>query len=152
MARCEAKRVNIVTLKMVKEASFLYGQRQINSPLDAADMLKPFLAEEDRETFIVLCLDTKNQPTSLQTVSIGSLNCTLVHPREIFKLAILSNANALILSHNHPSGDSTPSREDIEITKRLQQAGELLGIEVLDHIILTSEGYCSLKEQALIDS
>ncbi len=146
-----AKRVSIVTLKMIRESSVLYGKRRIAKPPDALELLQPFLAEEDRERFMVLCLDSKNQPTTLHSVSVGNLNSAPVHPREVFKTAILGNANAIILSHNHPSGDPTPSQEDLEVTRRLQEAGKILGIEVLDHIILGggTECYVSLKEQGL---
>lgn len=149
----QAKRVNIVTLKMVRESSILYQNRRIDSPSDAVDLLEPFLADEDREKFMVLCLDTKNQPTIIHTISIGSLNSSLVHPRELFKIAILGNSNAVVLSHNHPSGDPTPSREDIEVTNRLQEAGKILGIEVLYHVIIGSNSrFVSLKERGLMNS
>lgn len=91
-----AKRINIVSLKMVREASILYQQRKITSPTDVAGLMENFLAGADREKFIVLCLDTKNQPTALTTVSVGSLNSSLVHPREVFKVAILANSAAII--------------------------------------------------------
>lgn len=146
-----AKRVSIVTLKMVRETSILYQNRQINSPQDAVELLRPFLAEADREKFVVVCLDTKNQPTAIHTVSFGTLNSSLIHPREVFKVAILANSNAIVLSHNHPSGDPSPSREDLDVTKRLQEAGKILGIEVLDHVIVGSGGFVSLKERGLID-
>lgn len=145
-----AKRVNIVSIKMIKESSILYKNRQINSPTDAIDLLQEFMGESDREKFVVLCLDTKNQPTTISVVSVGSLNSSLVHPREVFKLAILSNSNAVILCHNHPSGICTPSQEDIEVTKRLVKAGEILGIEILDHVILGDNQYASLKERGVI--
>ena len=153
MSNTQAKRVSIVTLKMVRESSVLYQNRRIDSPRDAVDLLEPFLANEDREKFMVLCLDTKNQPTTIHTISIGSLNSSLVHPRELFKVAILGNSNAVVLSHNHPSGDPTPSREDIEVTNRLQEAGKILGIEVLDHVIIGSNSrFVSLKERGLMNS
>ncbi|MFD2370574.1 JAB domain-containing protein [Brevibacillus sp. GCM10020057] len=143
-----AKRVNIVRLKMVREASMLYPQRRIKMARDVVELFLSFLDETDREQFFLLCLNTKNEPTALHTVSIGSLDSSIVHPREVFKVAILSNAASVIVAHNHPSGDPTPSREDIQVTKMLQQAGEMLGITVLDHIIVGTEGaYYSLKEQ-----
>jgi len=146
-----AKRVNIVSLKLIREASTLYGNRKIISPKDAAELLGDFLSESDREKFVVICLDTKNQPTAIHTVSIGSLNSALVHPREVFKVAILSNSASIILSHNHPSNDPYPSKEDIDITTRLCEAGKILGIEVVDHIIVCStEKYLSFKEMCLI--
>ena len=151
MPNSQAKRVNIVTLKMVRESSVLYQNRKINSPKDAVDLLEPFLTDEDRERFMVLCLDTKNQPTTIHTISVGSLNSSLVHPRELFKIAILGNSASVVLSHNHPSGDPTPSREDIEVTNRIYEAGKILGIEVLDHVIIGSNSrFISLKERGLI--
>ncbi len=97
-----AKRVNIVSLKMVKEKSLLYKNRQILSPEDGYDLLKQFLGDVDREYFIVICLDTKNQPTAINICHIGSLNASLVHPREVMKPAILSNAASIFVGHNHP--------------------------------------------------
>lgn len=147
-----AKRVDIVTVKLVREASVLYKDRTINSPADSANLLEPFLKDEDRECFLVICLDTKNQPTAIHTVSIGTLNSSLVHPREVFKVALLANSNTVILAHNHPSGDPTPSREDREVTSRLFEAGKILGIEVLDHIIIGSNSkYVSFKEKGILD-
>ena len=91
-------------------------------------------------------LDARNQLLGINTVSVGTLNSSIVHPRECFKPAILMGAASIILAHNHPSGDTTPSREDIELTKRLRDAGEILGIEVLDHLIITDTSSLSLKE------
>jgi DNA repair protein RadC len=142
-----AKRVPVVTIKLIREASVLYPTRRINSPLDAYDILKSFLVDADRENFYAIYLNTKNEPAAIHPVSIGSLNASLVHPREVYKAAIPVNASSVILSHNHPSGDPTPSREDLEVSKRLKEAGTIIGIEVLDHIIFGSEtNYYSLKE------
>ena len=94
------------------------------------------LQYESKEHFMALHLDGKNRINCIEVVSVGSLNQTIVHPRELFKSALISSAAALILIHNHPSGDTTPSREDIVITKRLKEAGELLGIKILDHLII----------------
>jgi DNA repair protein RadC len=142
-----AKRVNIVSLKLVKESSMLYKKRSIKSPEDGYNLLKQFLGNVDREHFVVVCLDTKNQPTSINTCHIGSLNASIVHPREVFKSAILSNAASIIITHNHPSGDPTPSREDIEVTKRLAEAGSIIGIDVLDHLIVCEDKFVSLKDK-----
>lgn len=142
-----SKRVNIVSLKMVKEASVLYENRKVASPNDAVDLIKDFLQESDREKCILICLDTKNQPTFLTTISIGSLNSSIIHPREVFKLAIMSNSASIIMAHNHPSGDPNPSKEDMGITKRLVEAGEILGIKIIDHIIVgDGDRYYSFKE------
>ena len=94
----------------------------------------------DREIFAVFMLDGKNRIVSYNLVSLGSLNQSIVHPRETFKAAILANAAAVIMVHNHPSGDTTPSTEDTELTRRMIQAGEVLGIKVLDHIIISTNG------------
>lgn len=145
-----SKRVNIVTLKLVKESSLLYKERSVKSPEDSYKLLKQFLADVDREHFIVVSLDNKNQPTSINICHIGSLNSSIVHPREVMKSAILSNAASIIVGHNHPSGNVEPSREDIEVTKRLVEAGKIIGIEILDHIIVGDEDFTSLKERGYI--
>jgi len=146
-----AKRVNIVSIKMVRDSSILYDVRNITSPSDAVGLGRKFLLEADREKLILCCLDTKNQPVSVSIVSVGSINSSIVHPREVFKVAILSNAASIILFHNHPSGDPNPSSEDINVTKRLKECGDLMGIELIDHIIIGSEDrYCSLKDKGIV--
>lgn len=145
-----AKRVNIVSLKLVKEASIMYKERSVRSPEDGYHLMKLFLEDKDREHFIVASLDTKNQPVSINVCHIGSLNASIVHPREVMKSAILSNAASIIVGHNHPSGLTEPSKEDIEVTKRLVEAGKLMGIELLDHIIVGDNRYTSLKEKGYI--
>jgi len=141
-----AKRVNIVQVKLVREKTLLYKDRKIRSPRDGYELIRDFLGDVDREHFIVLCLDTKNQPTCIQVVHIGSLNASIVHPREVLKPALLSNAASVIVAHNHPSNVSDPSPEDIEVTKRLVHAGEIIGIDVLDHLIICTDTFRSLKE------
>lgn len=145
-----AKRINIVSIKMVREASVLYGIRKIVSPKDSVELGKRFLDDVDREQLIVCCLDTKNQPTAINVVSVGSLNTSVVHPREVFKPAILSNSASIILFHNHPSGDPSPSKEDISITERIKESGNILGIKLIDHIIIGNDSYCSMKERGII--
>ncbi len=142
-----AKRVDIVKIQMVKEGSLLYKNRTVHSPQNGFDLMKQFLGDVDREHFIVMCLDTKNQPTSLNICHIGSLNSSLVHPREVFKPAILSNAASIMVGHNHPSGNPEPSEADIMMTKRLEEAGDLMGIRLLDHLIIGEDTYISLKER-----
>lgn len=117
----------------------------IKCPLDVLNLVMEmqFL---DREHFRVMYLTTKNHVLGIDNISIGSLNSSIVHPREVFKRAIEKSANAIILVHNHPSGDPEPSREDIEVTKRIVDAGEILGIGVLDHLIIGDNSYKSLKE------
>ena len=121
-----AKRINIVSIKMVKESSFLYQTRKISSPKDAYEMIKEQLEGLDREQFIIACFNTKNEPTNISVVAVGILNKAIVHPREVFKTAILSNAASIMAFHNHPSGETTPSQQDIQVTNRLYEAGELL--------------------------
>lgn len=122
----------------------------IKSPGDVGALMMEKMRHYDREFFVVLNLNTKNQVIAEDTVSIGSLNASLVHPRELFKNAIKRSAAALILVHNHPSGDPSPSREDIDVTRRLAEAGKLLGIEILDHVVIGDLKYVSLKEKGII--
>lgn len=145
-----AKRVDIVSIKMVREGSTKYENRKIETPFDAYVLLKNFLEDSDREKLLVVCLDTKNQPINICTVSVGTLNSSLVHPREVFKTAILSNSNQIMLAHNHPSGISAPSNEDKAMTSRIKDAGVILGIELIDHIIIGSNEYFSFKENKLM--
>jgi DNA repair protein RadC len=109
-----------------------------------------FLMQETKEHFMTLHLDGKNRIICMDLVSIGSLNQSIVHPREVFKTALLSNAAAVILVHQHPSGDPAPSSEDISITRRLKEAGEIMGIKVLDHIIVGDGEYLSFVERGLL--
>lgn len=151
MKNQQAKRVDIVSIQMFKEGSILYKDRKISSPENVVTITQDFIGNIDREKFIVIYLNTKNIPNAIHTVSVGNLNSAIIHPREVMKGAILSNSNAMILVHNHPSGDPTPSNEDILVTERLKQAGELLGIKVIDHVIIGEYGkFYSFKEQSLI--
>ena len=118
----------------------------IRSPKDAADYLMEDLRYLSKEQFVCLFLNTKNKVIGRETLSLGTLNASLVHPREVFRTAIQKNSASIICAHNHPSGDPAPSPEDVEITRRLKKAGEIIGIEVLDHIIIGDREYCSLKE------
>lgn len=147
----QGKRVNIVSLKMVRESSVVYKDRKVTSPQQAVKLMEPFLLDSDREKFVVLCLDTRKQPTAISTVAVGTLNDCLVHPREVFKIAILSNAASIIVYHNHPGGDPTPSQSDLNVTNKLVGAGEVMGIQVLDHIIIAKEDhYQSLRESGMM--
>lgn len=147
----KGKRVQVVRVEMVKERAVRFATNLVRTPQDAASILACFLAGVDREHFVLMCLDTKNKVNALNVVSVGTLNGAMVHPREVFKPAILANAAAVILGHNHPSGDTTPSREDKEIVKRLAEVGKILGIEVLDSLVIGDDGdFVSFKEQGLI--
>ena len=145
-------RINFYTLKMVKEDSVPYEVPVIKSPTEVYQAAKQLLAlhEKPQEHFCILCLNTKNKMVGVHTISIGSLNASIVHPREVFKAAILNNASRIICLHNHPSGDPEPSKEDIEITRRLVEAGEIIGIEVLDHVIIGEQRCLSMKERGLM--
>jgi DNA repair protein RadC len=109
-----------------------------------------FLMKETKEIFLTLHLDGKNRVVCMDLVSIGSLNQSIVHPREVFKTACLSNAAAIILVHQHPTGDPSPSSEDIAITRRLKEAGDIMGIKILDHIIVGNGEYMSFVERGLL--
>ena len=122
----------------------------IRRPEDTLPILAAELSELAYERFIALALSTKNHVIAVLPVSNGSLNASIVHPRELFQRAILSNCASLILAHNHPSGDPNPSPEDIQLTRKLIDAGVLLDIPVLDHIVLGYGRYCSFKERGLI--
>ena len=123
---------------------------QVSSPADAAALLRDRIAHEDREHFVAILLNTKNRVIGSPTISIGTLSSSLVHPREVFKPAIKAGAASVVLAHNHPSGHVGPSREDREVTKRLVETGEVVGIEVLDHVILGGSSSYSLKEHGLL--
>lgn len=133
------------------------GRASCQAPLicsaeDVAGLLQSEMRALDREEFRCLLLDTKNRLIETHTVSIGHLSGALVHPREVFKAAIRRSSAALIVVHNHPSGDPTPSPEDIGVTRRLHQAGELLGIELLDHVVLGRDGFVSLRQLGYLGS
>lgn len=136
----DAKAMQIIALfEFSKRHSFSRVSRIIKSPKDVYEYAKR-LSELDKENFMVIMLDTKNNIIKDEVVSVGTLNSAIVHPREIFKSAIKESANSVILVHNHPSGDPSPSLEDLEITQRLFEVGELIGIKVLDHVIVCAEG------------
>lgn len=117
-------------------------------PTDALAVVAPVLGPLKREVFLVLCLSSRHRLIKIHTVSVGSVNASLVHPREVFRPAIQAAAAAVILAHNHPSGDPEPSEDDREITVRLRQVGELHGIDVLDHLVVGADGaYVSLRER-----
>jgi len=122
----------------------------IRSPHDAAALLTEEMRYLAKEHFVCLFLNTKNHVIAQETLSIGSLNASIVHPREVFRAAILRGSASIVCAHNHPSGDPTPSPQDVELSRRLVEAGELVGIEVLDHIIIGDKGFISLKEQGLM--
>ena len=131
--RHNLSKVNNLPIKTAKDV-FLYASEK--------------LADNKKEHFMVLHLDTKNKIIKDEIISIGTLNASIIHPREVFKSAIKESANSIILVHNHPSGDSEPSIEDKEITEKLMEAGEILNIKVLDHVIIGKDNYHSFKENS----
>lgn len=156
---CQIKGVGLAKAAQVKAALEL-GRRLaclepelkpvIHSPEEASFLVMEDMCYLDREHFRVILLNTKNRVLDVDTVSIGSLNASLVHPREVFKRAVQRSAAAIILVHNHPSGDPSPSQEDLQISQRLCEAGRIIGIEVLDHIIIGDHVFTSFKEKGLI--
>lgn len=122
----------------------------IHTPADAAHLLMDEMRYLDREHFRTISLNTKNRVLAIDNVAVGSLNSSFVHPREVFKGPVRRSAAAVILVHNHPSGDPSPSLEDIQVTRRLVEAGKILGIEVLDHLILGDGSFVSMKEKGLL--
>jgi DNA repair protein RadC len=123
-------------VQLVRETAITATRKQLRSSKDVADLLWQFLDQVDREHFVVIMVDRKNRLIGINTVSVGSLTASIVHPREVFKVAILSNAAAIICGHNHPSGEPQPSSEDRSLTRQLIKAGHILGIDVLDHVII----------------
>jgi DNA repair protein RadC len=127
-----------------------YSEKKITSPQDIAEMFIPLLKDELKEKFILICLNSANKVIKYDVISIGNLNSSIVHPREIFKAAIENSSASVILMHNHPSGNPEPSSEDISITKKLVEAGKMLDIPVFDHIILAGNNYTSFVERRII--
>lgn len=140
----------MVKLQVVREEVEYYGTKTICSPKDMEEVVRKFIGDADREVFIAVNLSTANKINSIHIISIGTLNQSVVHPRECFKAALLCNAQAVVFAHNHPSGDVKPSLEDRQITSQLKQCGQLLEIKVLDHVIVGEEGFFSFQENALL--
>ena len=146
-------RIPIYQVKLVRDGSQKAERKKVSHAAVAAEVLWQFLDEVDREHFVVILLDTQNHMIGIHTVTVGTLDASLVHPREIFKAAILANSAAILLAHNHPSGDPTPSAEDRSVTRLLVDAGVALGIEVLDHLVLgDSPRYYSFQEAGQMPS
>jgi DNA repair protein RadC len=135
--------------KRIKRVGY-YDKIRVTSPDVVADIVMEDMKFLQKEHFNIVVLDTKNQIICIDNISIGTLNASIVHPRDVFKAAIKNNGNSVILVHNHPSGDVTPSSEDINITKRLIEGGNIIGIKVLDHLIIGNGSYLSMKEKNLM--
>ena len=146
-------KISIYSLKLIKESTAEYNVPQkVDSPQNTYDLFNNVLdiSSNAEEVLAMATLDTKLHVSGVFIVSRGTVNCSMVHPREVFKRAILQNASCIVLAHNHPSGDSTPSEEDIKVTKRLKECGELIGIDLLDHLVIGDEEYTSMKEKHVI--
>lgn len=147
---------NVFGLKLSQAVSEIYQKRKIEKSLklDSPDKIYQYLKEkigkQQKEFFVVLFFDTQNN-LIVDDVSVGTLNASLVHPREVFNKAIRYNASHVVVSHNHPSGDHEPSKEDMETTKRLIEAGRIIGISLIDHIIVSKNGYTSLRRVMVED-
>ncbi len=135
-----SKRISTLKIEKIK----------ISSPNDAAVVMMEEMRYYKKEYFKIILLDTKNNIKKVSEISVGSLNSSIVHPREVFSEAVVNSASSIILVHNHPSGESEPSHEDISLTKRLDECGKLLGIKVLDHIIIGDGVFYSFKEEGLL--
>jgi len=127
-----------------------FSNQKVTSPQEIADIFIPLLRDDSKERFIVVCLNSSNKIIKHETISIGNLNSSIVHPREIFKVAIDCSSASIILIHNHPSGNPEPSNEDISITKKIVESGKILDIPVFDHLIIAGETYTSFVEKRLI--
>jgi DNA repair protein RadC len=142
----------VYRVQLVRKRALTWERAQLRSSQDVASLFRTYLGDTDREHFLVAMLDQKNKVIGVNTVSTGSLTASVVHPREVYKPAILSNAAAIICGHNHPSGAPQPSQEDRALTVRLVQGGKLLGISVLDHVIIGdgTETYFSFADEGLL--
>jgi DNA repair protein RadC len=147
---------NAFGVKLFQAVAEKYAKEKIsekillNSPQLVADYLQKRIGREKKEYFVILCLDTHNNLIKISNISIGSLNSSIVHPREIFKEAIECSAAQIIIAHNHPSGDPEASPEDIALTRRLWEAAKIIGIELVDHIIVVKDKFISLNERGLL--
>lgn len=152
MPKKKEHEIKVVNVRLVKEPS-LYSAEPIRSPEDVLKVIAGELAFYDREVFMILNLKTNGQVINMNICSVGTLNASLVSPREVFKSAILSNAGAFICLHNHPSGNLEPSEEDRNITKRLMECGRMLDIRMMDHIIVAGETgeMFSFKQEGILD-
>lgn len=138
--------ISVVKVQLVREKEMPYQSVNIQSPHEAVSLIRDYMGDLDRENFVILCLNAKAIPTHIETVAIGSINRTIISPREAMKTAILSNAASVMVFHNHPSGDAEPSREDLLMTKRLKDAFNIVGIDFFDHIVIGEEDFTSIRE------
>lgn len=140
----------IVKIRQVREEVNV-PKKKITGPSDAAEIATHFIGDDDREVFLVMCLNTQNEVVAVHRCHVGSLNSSVVHPRDVFKSAILNNSFSIVVAHQHPSGMILPSDADKDVSKRLYDAGKLIGIEVLDSLIVNDAGrFYSLREKGYL--
>ena len=144
-------KIPVIRLMVVRDSNYRAKTQKIEQPADVALLLQQYLAGADRENLVIVMMDTKNKVIGIHTAGIGTLNAAMYHPREIFKAAIMMNSAGIIIGHNHPSTDCTPSKEDILMTERMIEAGKILGIPVLDSIIASDDTYYSIREEGHLD-
>lgn len=145
------KPIGIIQLKMVRESRSLYGADPFTSPAKAVELVKPLLITADWEMVLVMSLTAKMEALAMEIVAVGGLNVCCFDMRNIFKHSLLNNAACILCFHNHPSGDPIPSKEDVQITRRMKESGEILGIKLVDHIIIRDKRYFSFKEHGELD-
>ena len=151
MRKEENTNIDIVKIQMVKDGSIEYGKKPISKPQELAELGLKLLKNADREMFILVCLNAKSFVNCIHLVAIGTLDKTVITPREVMKAALLSNAASIAFIHNHPSGDPQPSQEDINLTRTLASCADLFEIRVLDHVIVTDDGrYESFLEKKIL--
>lgn len=148
--RSKPQSIHEYSICMVREPLSRFDSKPVSSSEAFYRTFRKAFERLDREVFAVVTADAKNVPIGFNIVAVGSLTMTIVHPREVFKLAVLQNAVRVFLAHNHPSGSVAPSHEDLALTRRLVEAGEVLGIEVLDHVIFGLNRYLSLADENLL--
>jgi DNA repair protein RadC len=136
--------------RRIQSQSKWFSDKKISSPGEIADIFIPILLDELKERFIVVCLNSANKIIKYEVISVGNLNSSIVHPREVFKVAIENNSASIILIHNHPSGNPDPSNEDISITKKIVETGTIMSIPVFDHIIIAGNNFTSFVEKRLL--
>lgn len=146
----KGKRFYFCEIKIDRQKTLFYPERKIDSPKKVYELAKTFIGDADREELLVITLNTKNEINAVQIASKGSLNNSIATPREILKLAILTNSASFIICHNHPSGVVEPSREDCLITERIKRCSEMMDIKLLDHIIVGENRFISLKDKGIL--
>ena len=142
--------VPVLGTRLVCEDKVPWPRTQVSSPEEVASFFREYFRDQCQEEFWIVLLSTANTVLALSRLSVGGLAASIVEPRAVFRTAILANAAAIIAVHNHPSTNPEPSREDIRITRQLVEAGRLMGVQVLDHLIITDSGYTSLAERGLV--